>query len=195
MEVKGNMKKIRIVFAFFLMSPLVACGDPFTFKLASIGVIATMEGVFQNPKINLKEKNFAAADYMATQLQRSKVSYDANIHALPLEELDNPGISSEFGLHIPEGIGLRLIELGYNVWLHDVAHGGNAGLYQPPPKGSVPEYKMTGRYAVGDNDVSVYLRVISVKTSQVVAQFDYKMPLNKELRDLSKTPVQIFRVK
>ena len=33
-----------------------------------------------------------------------------------------------------------------------------------------------------------------LKTSRIAAQFDYTMPLNKELRDLAKTPVQIFRV-
>ncbi len=188
------MKKIRTVLAFCSLFPLVACGDPFTFKLASVGVIATMEGVFKDPEINLKEKNYAAADYMATQLQRSNVSYGANIHALPLVEMDNPSISSEFGLSVPEGIGLRLIELGYNVWLYDVAHGGNAGLYQEPPKGVSPDYKMVGRYAVKDRNVDVYIRVINTKTSQVVAQFDYTMPINSELRELSKTPVQIFRI-
>lgn len=188
------MKKLRILLSFCIILPIAACGDPFSFKLASVGIIATIEGVFKDPDINLKEKNFAAADYMATQLQRSKVSYGKNIHVLPLEEIDNPGISSEFGLNVPEGVGLRLVELGYNVWLHDVAHGGNAGLYNPPPKGAMADYKMTGRYAVKDNDVDVYLRVIHIKSSKVVAQFDYTMPLNSELRNLSKTPVQIFRV-
>ena len=52
---------------------------------------------------------------------------------------------------------------------------------------------MTGRYAVLDREVEVYLRIIQVKTSRIVAQFDYIMPLNKELRDLSSTPTQIFR--
>ena len=133
------MKNMRAIFAFFLMFPLASCGDPFTFKLASIGIIATMEGVFKNPRINLKEKNFAAADYMISQLQRNKVSLGDVIHILPMEEVDHAGISSEFGLKVPEGIGLRFNELGYNTWLHDVAHSGNAGLYQSPPKGAVPE--------------------------------------------------------
>ncbi len=189
------MKAIRKIAALVLLLPLMACGDPFSFKLATIGIIATAEGVFKNPDINLKEKNFAAADYMASQLQRSKISYGSSIYALPLEEVDHAGITSEFGMKVPEGIGLRLIELGYNVQIHDVASGANAGLYLPPPQGISPQYKMTGRYDVHNRDVDIYLRVIEVKTSRVVAQFDYAMALNKEMRDMSKTKPQAYRVK
>lgn len=192
---KGLIKKLKCLFALSFMIPLSGCGDPFSFKLASVGVIATIEGVFKNPEINLKEKNYAAADYLTSQLQRNKVRYGSSIHAMPFEESDNPGISSAFGLKVPEGIGLRFIELGYNTWLYDVAHGANSGLYLPPKSGDNPDYKMTGRYTVRDKHIDVFIRILDTKTSHVVAQFDYAMPLNKELRDLSKTPTQIYRVK
>ncbi len=189
------MKAIRKYLVLALLFPLASCGDPLTFKLASVGLIATAEGLFKDPEINLKEKNFAAADFIASQLRSSNVSYKSPIHILPLEELDNPGITSELGLKLPEGVGLRLIELGYNAQIHDVASGANAGLYQSPPKGVTPHYKMTGRYAVRKKEVDVYLRMIDVKTSRVVAQFDYVMALSKEMGKMSKTKPMLYRVK
>lgn len=191
------MKKIYKSLFFLPLLFLSSCGDPLSFKLASIGVISTMEGVFKNPEINLKEKNYAAADYLASQLIHNKVGYSESIYIMPMEEVDHPGIGSELGLAVPEGIGLRLAELGYNVWLHDVAHGANAGLYPSPKQGAMPKYKMTGRYEVERNDktVDVFIRVINTQNSKIVAQFDYDMPLNKELKDVSKTPARIYRVK
>lgn len=189
------MKKIRNIVLCFLLAPITACGDPFSFKLASVGVIAVSEGVFKNPEINLKEKNYAAADYLASQLKRENISYLAPIRLLPLEEMDSPGITSELGFNIPQGIGLRLIELGYSAQIHDVDSVSNSGLYPKPAQPEKSDYKMMGRYAVRDKNVDIYLRVIDSKTSKIVAQFNYVMPLNRELREMSKTKAVAFRVK
>lgn len=173
---------------------LGACAELTGYKAVTAGLYAAGQGAFSNPDVNLQEKNYAAADFLAVQMQRHVSPFD-DILVLPLEEVDHAGISSDFGASVPEGVGLRLVELGYKVWLGAVAAGGNSGLYPSAPPNEAIEYVLKGTYAVHQKDVDVYLRVIDQTTKQVVGRFDYKMPLSKELRTLSQTQTQIFKVK
>tara|TARA_R110002072_G_scaffold287170_1_gene452457 strand:- start:131 stop:715 length:585 start_codon:yes stop_codon:yes gene_type:complete len=183
----------RAVLLLGILPMLGGCGDPFTFKLATTGVIAAANGIFARTDVNLKEKNYAAADLLVSQM-RNQVGGLDRIHALPLEEVGSDRLTSPFGMGIAEGIGLRFIDLGYSVWLHDVAGEGNQNLYPAPPKGQTPDFILKGSYAVKSSDVDVYLRVINVKTGLVISAFDYTMPLSHEIRNLAKTQTRIFRV-
>ena len=93
---------------------MAACGEIITYKTVAATLAATSYGVFSSPDVNLKEKNYAAADFIAGKI-KNRVRRDQIILAMPLEETDHAGISSPLGAFIPEGIGLRLGELGYNV--------------------------------------------------------------------------------
>lgn len=167
-------------------------GEALTFRAVTAGISAAAHGVFSDPDVNLKEKNYAAADLLV-----SKMSGDVSVHDIiavkPLEEADQPGITSAFGTSIPEGVGLRFSELGYKVWLHDVATQGHEDLYPRPPEGMKEHFRLGGRYMVRKDHVDVYLRVVDVKTGAAVAYFDYQMPLSLELKKLAKTEARIFR--
>jgi len=173
----------------FLLS---SCAEILTYKTVTAGLYAASQGYFSSPDVNLSEKNYAAADFLASQINED-VSFSDQILVQPLQEVDHVGISSPFGVSISEGVGLRLIELGYKVLLHDVASGANTGLY-PAPKALHPHYTLGGRYAVNKDDVDVFLRIVSVHTGKVVGYFDYTMPLSKEFEALSKTETRIFKV-
>ena len=172
---------------------LVSCGEAMTFRAVTAGLSAASYGVFTRPDVNLKEKNYAAADYMAGQIGKY-VNANHTILATPLEEVDHAGISSPLGYAIPEGVGLRFIALGYHVWLHEVAANANAGLYPPPPKGEKPDFILKGTYLPKNKQVDVHLRLISTKSQQVVASFDYPLALSSEVKELSQTKTRIFRV-
>ena len=189
------MKKFRHLLSLSVsLTLLVSCGAEITtFKAVTAGLSAASYGVFSSPDVNLKEKNYAAADFLYTFL-KDKVQHNDVILAQPLEEVDHAGITSPLGHSIPEGVGLRFIELGHNVQLHDVAMAGNEGLYPVPAQGSHADFTLKGTYSVQKKHVDVYLRVIDMKSRQVVARFDYQLLLSKEVKELAQTQTRIFRV-
>lgn len=188
--------KIRQCVLLAACLPLLAsCGNEVLGFKAATGVLAaTSFGVFSDPDVNLKEKNYAAADYLQSQI-KNKVAYYQHIAAKPLQQADHPGVSSPLGLAISEGVGLRLQELGNKVLLHDVAPYGNTSLYPAPVNTVNAAYVLNGAYIVRAKQVDVFLRIIETKSHRVVAQFDYAMPLSRELKKLSETEPKAFRLK
>ena len=190
------MKKITfktVVLGVACLPFLSGCAEVAGFKLATAGLMAVSHGVFSNPDVNLKEKNFAAADFLAGQM-KAYIDIHDYIRVFPLEELDNAGISSPLGKAIPEGIGLRFHELGYRVDMARVVAGGKAGIYAAPSSPINADFVLKGNYLVHDGQVDVYLRVFDARNGQVVGQFDYVMPLSSELNKLSQTEAKIFVV-
>lgn len=172
---------------------LASCTEAMTFKAVTAGVTAAAYGVFSDPDVNLKAKNYAAADYLVSQM-KSHVSAYAPILVTPLEERDHAGITSEFGRAVPEEIGLRFMTLGYKVWLHAVAPQGGVEDYPAPPEGKNPAYRLGGSYYINDDEIDVVLRVTEVKTGRIVARFNYMMPLSREIKELAKTEPRIYRL-
>lgn len=192
MRITGIHKYVLLIAVMPLMA---SCGNEvLSFKAATATLAATSHGVFSDPHVNLKEKNYAAADFLQSQI-KDEISPHHNILALPLDEADHPGITSPFGSYVPEGIGLRLQELGYNVLLHNVTPYGNQSLYPKPKSEPHADYVLRGAYAVKVKTVDVYLRMIDTSTQHVVGQFDYTMPLSREIKKMSENEPEVFRVK
>lgn len=185
----------------FSLPMLSGCGDPASFKLATAGLAATMHGVFSSPDVNLKEKSYAAADFMEQDLNRSyirrrveTVDYAKRMIVHPMTELDNDAITSDFGKKVPEWIGRRFTELGYKTYLYQVTPEGNTMLYPEPPQGEIIDLELKGFYAVHHKTVDVIIRIFDARTGQLVSNFDYTMPLNREIRNMAKTETRIFRI-
>lgn len=180
---------------------LSACGEYMGFKVGVAGLAATSHGVFSNPNVNLKEKSFAAADFLTMDLKQSPVRRQVlstqNDYVLlmkPLVEVDNEQITSPFGHAVPEAMGLRFAELGYRTYLNEVAPEGNKNLYPKPPANIKPNLIVTGAYKVNPKTVDVKLRIFSADSGQIVTYFDYTMPLSREIRNLAKTQTRIYRI-
>ena len=174
---------------------LSACiSGPYPYKFTAGAIFAASQGVFADPKVNLKEKNYAAADFLQSKFGKAVSRYHI-IKAMPLEELDHPGITSPLGTSISEGVGLRLADLGYNVMLQDVAPQDNQGLYPELKKEPSPRYALKGFYTVKPKDMDVILHLVDLQSNRVVARFDYIMILSREIKALSQTTPRIFRVK
>ena len=164
------------------------------FKAAAVALGATSYGVFSDPDVNLKQKNYAAADFLVSRLDRS-IPSNAVITFEPLEEADHRGISSPLGTAIPEGVGLRLGELGYSVLLDKVAPYNNRSLYPHPSYHGQPQLVLRGAYAVKKTDVDVFLRLFNTQSNKIEAQFDYTMPLSREIKKLAETEPRAFILK
>ncbi len=183
------MQHFRTFLVVLAVCPfLVSCGEVIGFKVASAGLLAVSHGIFSRPDVNLKEKNYAAADFLVSQVS-PHIDALETIDVRPLEEMDHAGITSPFGRRVSEGVGLRFSELGYHVDLHKVS------INDPSPASDRADFRLKGTYAVKANQVDVYLRVIEIKNGQIVGRFDYSMPLSSEIRQLAQTQPRIFKVK
>lgn len=188
--------RVRIAILCLMALPLLsACTEDLVFRGAVAGISAAANDVFARPDVNLREKNYAAADYLLQQMRPNTNRRTTIIFAQRLEEADNPGISSPLGLAIPREIGLRLSELGYKTYVHHVQAFGAEGLNPPPPAGVKPTHILKGTYARGTQNVDVKLRLIDTRDGTITARFDYTLPLSREIREAVKTQTQIFQVK
>ena len=193
-KIQKRRKCFRIL--ILMLCPLLAScgGEAFTFKAVTAGIAATANDVFARPDANLKEKNYAAADYLES-LMNGYVSKTDLIVLKPLEETDHPGITSELGMSMSEEIGLRFLQLGYRVSLSEVAQPGvNEGLYKPLASSVSPDYILAGSYLRGATKLDVHLRIVQQSTGQIIAVFDYALPLTREIKEKSQTQTRIFRV-
>lgn len=190
-----KLSRVRNVFLTGLIvavAPvLMSCDPVINFKLVTVGVSAAANGFFKRTDVNLLEKNYAAADYMATPM-KEYIDRPDLIVIKPLTETDNGIISSPLGMKIPEDIGLRFTQLGFTVALNEVASGANSGLYAAPKV--EPKFIFSGHYLRGKKTVDISLRVTDAKSGQVVSSFDYSIPVTREIESLSNTQTRIFKV-
>lgn len=185
------MNKREILTVAIALSLLAGCGPVGNFKLVTMGVTAAANGFFERTDVNLKEKNYAVADYMAVPM-REHIDRDDLIVIHPLTEADNGKITSPLGMMIPEEVGLRLMQLGFRVALHQVASDMNSEIYLAPKDEA--DFIFTGHYMRGKTKVDIVLRVKDVKTQEVVAAFEYALPLTREIQGLADTQPRIFKV-
>lgn len=179
---------LRAMIIILSISPLVACSN---FELFTVGVGAATQGFFDETHVNIKEKNYAAADYIIQQ-SGNYLGKFGTIQAKALSESDSPGITSPLGKKIAEDVGMRFSQLGYTVNLYEVTSNVEKQLYKPST--ATPAYFITGSYQRNKRDIDVHLRLFSASNDRVISAFDYKLPLSNDLKTLSQTQTKIYRV-
>ena len=147
--------------------------------------------IFQNPEVNLRAKNYAAADYVIQQATTFVRKDRDVIRLMPLVNFRDPETPSDVGRLIPEQIGARLIQLGYKVDDRSVA---SPAMKMEGVRSAMPAsaYVLNGHYVDDRPNLNVSLRLTQEKTGRSVGAFDYMMPTNRELRTLAKPKPQIF---
>lgn len=150
-------------------------------------------GIFQKEKVNLTERNYAAADYMIQQADTFVKKYQL-IKVRPLTDGLEPQMSSALGKMIPEQVGIRLAQLGYRMDLQEVVTDPNTGYLKPALNpGEQPRYILSGTYLRNRRDLDVKLRITDTRDSRVVSVFDYTLPMSSEVGELSEPRARIFR--
>jgi hypothetical protein len=140
---------------------------------------AFVDDIFASETVNLNEKSYAAADYLEQQLG-NYVSKSSSISSQELTLVREPAVSSDLGALVPQQVGERLRQLGYNVKPADWAEQG--------------EYIIGGTYDRTDRHTVVNLEVTKAGTDKIVSSFTYMMPLTPEVKRLSEPKPRIFRV-
>ena len=142
---------------------------------------------FLQGDVNLKEKNYIAADYLAG-LTRETIDRRTVIVPQTLMHANNTGMTSTFGEVVVEQVGARFAQLGYIV--HMPANEGEERVPLSPTKG----VSLGGTYLPNDSSADISLRLVDRSTGQVLGAYDYTIPVNSEVGDLMEPQPRIFRV-
>lgn len=136
--------------------------------------------------VNMAEKNYAAADYLISRA-RPFAPPGSSIKAVPLLDEEEPRLTAPLGREIPEQIGRRLGELGYNVDLISVATGLDPA-YQPayPMTIHEPQFLLGGSYRRGASDIKVRLRLQETASGIERAAYDFTLPRRAGVRKGTK---------
>lgn len=150
-------------------------------------------GIFQRKDINLTEKNYAAADFLIQQ-GINFVNKGDLIKATPLSESNEQHKVTKIAKIIPEEAGIRLAQLGYRLDLAEVTSSPDANYLKPQMiAGEEPKFLIGGSYLRRRLEMDVSLRITEVKTSRVVAAFNYTLPMNRDINEISAPEIEIYR--
>lgn len=172
---------------------LGGCGDAIT--TVGAGLMANdLATYLRKPPVNITQYNYAAADYLVQQ-SRTYITRRDVIKAIPLTDEDEPRVFSNIGSDIPEQVGIRFSQLGYKVDLSDVLTT-NDNVNYLKPAGRLTEaadFYLGGTYLRRSKGLEISLRLSDADTGQVVAVFDYTMPMSREISDLSEPDAVIIQ--
>ncbi len=158
-----------------------------------LGGGAAVMNIFERPDVNLAEKNYAAADYLMQAGGNFADKHD-DIKAVALQNVTEPALSTRIGRVIARQTGDRLQQLGYRVDLSDVSNDvENSYPYVNPSADRQPDFVLSGTYFNAKSKVDVKLRLVNARTGNVVALFDYGLPMSWEIQRMTKPKPQIFR--
>lgn len=140
------------------------------------------------PDVNVKEKSFAAADYLEQQM-RSYLTRQDMIKAMPLYTPLNQEKEDvkDLAITIPYQVGTRFSQLGYKVDLLHVADEPTAGMMESSASIRDARFVLSGSfypqttYTHLHRAIKVSLSVTDRQTGQVIASFDYKLPQGKKV--------------
>jgi hypothetical protein len=153
-------------------------------------------GIFPQEEVNLTAKNQAAADYMIQQAETFLTKGSTLVEAVPLRDVQQPDLpSSRLGKMIPEQVGIRLAQLGYRMNLDPVLTSADTSFMRPAAlTGQEADYTLSGTYLRRRKDIDVSLRIAGTQSGRVIASFDYTIPMNREIAELSEPKTRIFRL-
>ncbi len=180
------MKRLSVlILASFLLSGCTAIALTQTDAL----------GIFRDEEVNITQRNYAAADYLIQQA-RTFIGRRDLLTAETLTDKDEARVHSALGRMIPQQVGVRLSQLGYKVNLDQVTVAGEESNYlnSATIKNEKPDFILSGTYLRRPQELDVNLRIIEIGTGRIVAVFDYIMPMNREIAELSEPEARIYKV-
>ncbi len=151
-------------------------------------------GIFQSAEVNLTDKSYAAADYLNQQAETFIDRHDL-VKAATLVDADEARTPSKIGRIISEQVGVRLSQLGYRVDLSEVSKDGHTNYLKPSARANeAPDFVLSGTYLRRRLEMDVSLRITDTSCRRVVAVFDYSLPVNREIAEMSEPETRIFKV-
>jgi len=165
---------------------------------ATQAALQTREMLFPG-ETNLKEINYATADYMISQIYTYVSRYNDVIKVNPLVNIDQPTLATKVGAVVSGQVGERFAQLGYQMDLTDVTTTDEDVLARDSTQNKNPNFILSGHYQVADNflsasDMNVNLRILDTRNGRIIATYDYVLPYTSQLRELGKAEPKIFKL-
>lgn len=149
---------------------------------------------FFGTPVNMREKNYAMADYLIDRA-KNYMRPGTKIKAMPLQDIQEPRLVTPLGKQIPEQIGARLAELGYNVDLSEVSTDVNPAYAPvPEPVTYTPDFILGGSYIRKGSNLELRVSIKDANSGFERASFDTVLERVGNIRkDTTQKPV-IYRV-
>lgn len=167
---------------------LTAC-DPAQFQSEVLNI---------DQKVDVQQRSYEAADVLVRQASNA-LSLDTPIIVGTLSDINRFENSTPLGRLIPEQVGTRLAQLGYNVQEvklrksinvnNDLGTSGEFLTSRDPEDISSEQQAgavVTGTYTIATKNVMINLRMVDTQTRRVLGAYDYTMPVNSDIRQMSK---------
>ncbi len=171
------MKAARLVTGLIVIATLGGCATASFLQTAR-------RGIFMDEDVNLMERNYAIADYLAS-ITKASINRKTPILQKPLLHANNTGLTSAFGEAVTDQVGARLAQLGYNVIKADDTNA---------PNNAGDVVILGGTYLPGDIEANVALRLIEQSSNKILGSYDYIMPVNAEIAEMMEDQPAIFRL-
>lgn len=136
-------------------------------------------GQYFGAPTNLVEKSYAAADYLAHQLQKQGVDLGETIYMTRLQNTASPEIPTQFDYIIPEAVGERLAQLGYGADLSAVSVKDTGQNNRNPAS-----LAFMGHYKKEKEYYRMSTKIIQIKDNTQIAAFNYMIPRSWEIDKL-----------
>lgn len=165
--------------------------------------------LFEVRKVNLTETSYAAADMLAQQ-SRARMTHQTPLRIAMLTDVTTPYEVTAFGQQVANQLGSRFVQLGYNVQsvpmppalMPELSGGpkpGSANSPQPVQMGVSPsngkgDAMVTGTYARNRDSIQVSLKILQGAEQNVIAAYDYALPMTRDLRHTSMSEADRIRL-
>jgi hypothetical protein len=156
--------------------------------------------LFDHRTVNLKESAYAAADMLSQQTKVHITPRTPLNIAIPTD-IKAPNEITAFGEELAAQLSARFVQLGYNVQTAPMPP--DMGYQSPPPApsgrplrpaqmGTTPmaagsSALLGGTYTRTDDRILVNLKVVDSASQQLLAAYDYSLPLSPDMKDMTLT--------
>ncbi len=155
---------------------LPACGSDL---VQAVPGVMKLNSLLNSDPVDLAKVDYAAADQLAYQ-SNANISRDTEITVTKLYDMNNVHSDVIFAYVVPQHVGTRLAQLGYNVRL---AEGGEiAAVTDVTPSGNdrIRGWKrqkavLGGSYRAEGSDVHITLRLVETPTDKLLGAYEYKV--------------------
>lgn len=188
---RGQMKKTARIWMLAAALFVAGCN---TATLTAASLIDFNPLDFFGTPVNMREKNYAMADYM---IDRAKhyMRPNSKIKAMPLQDVQEPRLMTPLGKQVPEQIGERLIELGYSVDLSEVSSDVNPNYApSPQPVTYTPDFILGGSYVRKGSNLDLRVSIKDAATGFERASFETVLERVGDIRKGTTQKPTIYRV-
>lgn len=142
--------------------------------LQAMPAVTKMQTLFSDP-VDLTKVNYTAADQLAYQAN-ANISRDTEITVTKLYDLNDVNSDVQFAYIVPQNVGTRLAQLGYNVRFDD-GEVASAADVTPSRKAGwrVQKADLGGSYRVDGSEILINLRMTEQPSSKLLGAYEYKV--------------------